>query len=878
MQPGRSTTTRAMGLSAVLLLFMAAGAAGQVTIKERMELGTGNQVQPVAVPDSLLGADPFPFGVESNGSGLTRAKTAGPEEEWFVVETGGTLKLFFKRAARATGPIPADAFIEVQIGDRIMQVPVAEQFATALQADNFGSNCPSRWYLYGKGPFKAGYRPSADATVIKGYYKKQTPDEVLQEINYNTRNYGDGWLVAGRVEGYERYAQDRYGQKYLWEYHSDLVYRSFISFAPTARFSGPVEFMETSLRMPSYTQYENTGRLEVAGISSSWEEASVTWDNQPGVSGPTISESFGASRLSINVEPLIETWIKEPSGNYGLRLKLAEEQKTGRRYVRSPSRASSYYPILVLHVNNPGYREAPGPVNVGPVQPGDTVRVSYPAGSRGLADDLYYRGYLRTLPRALYPNEPIWAWSDKDTLRVRDFRARYSAAIPGCTEIYHGFEQIEFMALIGEANDIMLGESKYYAAVKNPDSGEISIEEVETDANEKPKQPANLVSNAFSGNPIEVVSGGKSGVYWERKWAAISDNGSISTGKLPSGVIRLVGRYWEAGNQYKVKLKAAAGTRSGELEITVVKPERLGEDENEKIYTDALQRTYDLDSLAIRYGGKHGIPPQFLKGMVSQESSRKAAYRYEENTDYRYQMNDRDNYPDVRRRMKNNHYWITDKNDEGDPPIPTNHVIYEEQGHGGNYPGFVGTMYDVFLKKRESDIDNRSELKKKSNEIKKVVKRELKEKSVEEDSLSIKLEEISDERLNKWVENEYRGGLSDIAKQTRIVASYGPLQLMYLYGFYENTYPENRDFLPETMNEDVDVGMKYAIKFFINRKFNQPFSNTDVNFSQNKNWPEGFEESLRRGANVYNGNNGSSTARGYGDKIWNWAQKYEPKN
>lgn len=55
-----------------------------------------------------------------------------------------------------------------------------------------------------------------------------------------------------------------------------------------------------------------------------------------------------------------------------------------------------------------------------------------------------------------------------------------------------------------------------------------------------------------------------------------SSDGTLIMHDLPSGIIRLAGRYWEAG-KYKVKLKVNHGGKTGELEITVVKPDRLGD-------------------------------------------------------------------------------------------------------------------------------------------------------------------------------------------------------------------------------------------------------------------------------------------------------------
>jgi hypothetical protein len=117
--------------------------------------------------------------------------------------------------------------------------------------------------------------------------------------------------------------------------------------------------------------------------------------------------------------------------------------------------------------------------------------------------------------------------------------------------------------------------------------------------------------------PAEAIPADKSGGYWERKRAIIDNNGSITVQEVPDGIVRVIGRYWENGKTYKVKLKASSGNRTGTLEITVVRPDKLG-DKYAKA-KDVFDKVINVDSLIIANAGKYGIPPQLLKAHISGE-------------------------------------------------------------------------------------------------------------------------------------------------------------------------------------------------------------------------------------------------------------------
>ncbi|MBI5472730.1 MAG: hypothetical protein HY961_10345 [Ignavibacteriae bacterium] len=158
---------------------------------------------------------------------------------------------------------------------------------------------------------------------------------------------------------------------------------------------------------------------------------------------------------------------------------------------------------------------------------------------------------------------------------------------------------------------ILLGETKYYQAKPDPnDAAKLVIEELAT-----PTLDGGIASDVWGTNPVTEISGGKVGVYWEKKKPDGED--------LPVGLIRLIGRYWEENVAYKVRLSATNGTRSGSIEIEVKKPSKLlslGQSPTYEKTRDINNQVVSIDDSCIVYGGKFGIPPQFIKGHMLQEA------------------------------------------------------------------------------------------------------------------------------------------------------------------------------------------------------------------------------------------------------------------
>ncbi|MBI9073218.1 MAG: hypothetical protein JEY94_16565 [Melioribacteraceae bacterium] len=177
----------------------------------------------------------------------------------------------------------------------------------------------------------------------------------------------------------------------------------------------------------------------------------------------------------------------------------------------------------------------------------------------------------------------------------------------------------------GTSNQILLGMSKYYMPYLHineesnlPDSviilesiceyGEEPHPRILCDDNWFP-----IYENCWGENPIEIL-GEKSGIYWENKWFDKSDNNNKP---LPLGMIRLIGRYWEEGKNFKVNLQINHNGLSNKIELNVIKPSMLLSKGQLPTYSrakDINDEEINIDKLCIKYGGKFGVPPQMLKG------------------------------------------------------------------------------------------------------------------------------------------------------------------------------------------------------------------------------------------------------------------------
>ncbi len=211
--------------------------------------------------------------------------------------------------------------------------------------------------------------------------------------------------------------------------------------------------------------------------------------------------------------------------------------------------------------------------------------------------------------------------------------------------------------------EILLGQTKYYQAVMDDNWLKI-IESTEP-----------VLNGGTSDVAFEVTKETRDtlGVYYDN----MDDDGNI----LPSGMIKLVGRYWKEGESFKVRLTAkrigapllaqighsqlAEIRESGgvtSIVVEVERPSELGTADN--TITDVFGKSINIDDLIIKYAGENGIPPQLIKAQMDQESSFEPKWRYEPFQDAQKTLKDA--------IFQNDKFVMTENSTGG--AFPTNHT------------------------------------------------------------------------------------------------------------------------------------------------------------------------------------------------------------
>jgi hypothetical protein len=419
---------------------------------------------------------------------------------------------------------------------------------------------------------------------------------------------------------------------------------------------------------------------------------------------------------------------------------------------------------------------------------------------------------------------------------------------------------------INPPQDILLGETIYFQAVADPtpthEKRLFIIPLRKTSEKHDPQTP----NVSFK---VEKRDGDVLGVYYD-------ENKDEDGADLRKDIIRLVGRYWKLGNEnkYTVALTATTPGRSGQMVIEVKKPIKLidwanaegikgfenGNDYGMTVDVFGNPNPLNIDSMVIKIAGEEGIPPQYIKGQMYAESFRGPvngeykfypSYRYEPGVDYDIQFN----------KYKKNQYLQTgypfvvtfNPNSMGGP-LPANHTNvqpYDYQRYPVTISQYVGSRINQYYQRDEKNINRIKFLGKKVGEeltlrwetyYDRYCKYFLDYNSSLASSLSLTLVE------SDLIQGRVRPGF-DIAAQTRIVASYGLLQMTHytatdkkLNGFLKTA----SDKLPENLNDHEELMPAYVqfTQYNIKKVLGDspPISN----------WTDGYEATWLKIAGWYN--------------------------
>jgi hypothetical protein len=442
-----------------------------------------------------------------------------------------------------------------------------------------------------------------------------------------------------------------------------------------------------------------------------------------------------------------------------------------------------------------------------------------------------------------------------------------------------------------EKSEILLGETKYfYVTAGDPKIKETKETTRPSDLNwtfewgDEPVTPVQEETN--SGKP----SGKKLGVYWETGKPIPN-----STDPLPTGLIRLVGRYWHADSTYKVQLKASNTTGSSvSLVVEVKKPAKLLKPLQNPSYStvrnvfadpNSNAPNLDLDALIIKYAGENGIPPQFIKGQMLHETTFRPAWRYEPFSDVTYQHKEE----------------IAKEYFGKDMPF----VVNETSMGTGNWPSEHRNVYPtsyvsapIKISKFTTDHWGRYVRHETGNTPDRIVENEALSSRWNVLYLEAKKnKKLTDAKAREQAHTKLKNELLDVdadlgkrfdlMAQTRKVTSYGFIQMIYITaasppdnkysietdGRYKATgtsYVDQNDkqMFPEKLNEE-DFLMPIYCDRLLRKMKNLKFKSAAR--IPPSNWPDGFEDTWRATLQSYN-----SGETDYGKNVLIKAQGFEP--
>jgi len=424
-----------------------------------------------------------------------------------------------------------------------------------------------------------------------------------------------------------------------------------------------------------------------------------------------------------------------------------------------------------------------------------------------------------------------------------------------------------------EPINILLGETKYFQAKKDTNTGEIKIVEIKPDVNGVPQKKTGtenewqwLTDNTVWGdNPVSVDTGknyGKRmGVYWETDKPVWVD--TIKKENLTIGLVRLVGRYWSKDSTYVVILKVRRNNGdSASIKIKVIKPKKLG-DEHPKAL-DVFGYSLNVDSLCSYDGGEIGVPPQILEGHMEKETNFQNSFRYEPRLDINTQ-----NDPSEKKKYLDDYpYYTVTSSSMGTIAMPDNHTNVKPVSYStspikiGDYLVEKIANYIRYPKKDKDGnwLDPFFIGYKNSEPSKKLQKAYNKMR----DSLGLNgAMQYAIDSLKKWLKtDDFKDGKKYV--QSRIFSSYGMLQQIFYFACTDNIagYAISNDKqTPETLNE-----IKYSIK-----AYKENMLKKIKNMSGNQ-WQDGFEGVWIKILQSYN-----SGELGYGKSTLKLSNKYLPK-
>jgi hypothetical protein len=402
-----------------------------------------------------------------------------------------------------------------------------------------------------------------------------------------------------------------------------------------------------------------------------------------------------------------------------------------------------------------------------------------------------------------------------------------------------------------EQSVILLGESKYYYAKQDPNNSNNLI--INGTTTLPPSLGAGGLPNATFDDPVAATGSAKNPVYWEDQYPTYNGTTLTGSNKLPKGMIRLVGRYWEQGKTFKTILTAhTPDGKSGSIDIEVKKPSKLGTQYAKS--KDVFGNVIFIDDTCIVYGGLYGIPPQLIKGQMEKESAKfnfggdigkgfAPSYRYEPyTTQFSNGIVDGTDNP----------FFVTVDN-VNNPPIPDHQYV---QDIPYIYPN--KTVWDVIYNHSQL-INNTADPSHRLYGIRTyadtmnflpytTIQGYYHNFLIQYQKNGIPLKQaafLANADMVTFLRDQWDGGvtggmkgLKNIMAQTRIASSYGLLQMLYTTAL-DQGYDEDNSHLPENLNITsviMSLSMPYQKSLLVGK--------IGATVENGGNWSKGFERSL----------------------------------
>ena len=154
-----------------------------------------------------------------------------------------------------------------------------------------------------------------------------------------------------------------------------------------SKFSLPLGATLTSATLYIYMQPGNDDSVYIYGISSDWDEMTVTWNTKPSMF-PIIEASFKADAITgwktVDITGLVGKWLDGTYTNYGLLLDQKELDATVAHYVSKEG--SAYQPYLKVEYTG-GSEDVPDIADA-------SIWELYPDLAEGNATELF-TGYIQ---------------------------------------------------------------------------------------------------------------------------------------------------------------------------------------------------------------------------------------------------------------------------------------------------------------------------------------------------------------------------------------------------------------------------------------------------------------------------------------------------